>query len=103
MLVPSAGTQPEGGDRALPQALVLRPDDPTLIQWSAELALVRGEFDDAEQGAQRSYNLGPKLGEICVLNWLTIKEARSARSDAQGATSAAAQLPACQVQGPVRM
>jgi len=85
------------------QALALRPDDPTLIQWSAELALVRGEYLEAEQGAQRSYELGPKLGEICVRNWLTIKEARSARSDAQGATSAAAQLPACQVQGPVRM
>lgn len=85
------------------QALALRPEDPTLIQWAAELALVRGQFDEAERGAQRSYDVGPKLGEICVRNWLTIKEARSARSDAQGATSAASQLPACQVQGPVRM
>jgi len=85
------------------QAMSLRPEDPTLIQWAAELALVRGRHDEAERGAQRSYDLGPKLGEICVRNWLTIKEARAARSDAQGATSAAAQLPACQVQAPVRM
>lgn len=95
--------QYESAAAAIAQALALRPEDPTLIQWAAELALVRGQYVEAERDAQRSYELGPRLGEICVRNWLTIKEARGARNDAQGAGSAAAQLPACQVQAPVRM
>lgn len=88
---------------AVRRALALRPEDPALWQWLAELSLQRGDYKDAELHAQKSYDLGPRLGEICVRNWLTIQITRAVRGDAAGASSAQAQVPSCQVAGPIRM
>lgn len=93
----------EAAVATLDRALALRPDDPTLLQWRAELALMAAAWQDAERIAQRSYELGPQLGEICVRNWLTIEAARIERGDREGATSAAAQVANCQVKPPIRM
>ena len=93
----------DGAAKALERALAIRPNDPLLLQWLAELALQKGAFKDAEQYAQKSYDLGPRLGEICVRNWLTIHITRTERGDANGANSAKAQVPACQIAERVRM
>ncbi|HET9485465.1 MAG TPA: tetratricopeptide repeat protein [Xanthomonadales bacterium] len=103
-----ARTHEQRGDAAeaaatVDRALKLHPNDPALLQWRAELALSETAWQDAERIAQRSYELGPQLGEICVRNWLTIKAARTERGDPQGAASAAAQVANCQVKPPVRM
>ncbi|HET9482885.1 MAG TPA: tetratricopeptide repeat protein [Xanthomonadales bacterium] len=92
-----------GAASALKRALTLRPDDPLLLQWLAELSLQQGAFQVAEQYAQKSYDLGPRLGEICVRNWLTIQITRTERGDATGASSAKAQVPTCQIAEKVRM
>ena len=87
----------------LDRALALQPEDPALLQWRAELALAAAAWHDAERIAQRSYDVGPKLGEICARNWLTIEAARTERGDRAGASSAAAQVATCQVKPPIRM
>jgi Flp pilus assembly protein TadD len=104
----AARTQESSGDvesatKTIEQALALHPQDPALLQWRAELALAVTAWKDAERIAQRSYDLGPRLGEICVRNWLTIEAARTERGDKPGAASAAAQVANCQVKPVLRM
>lgn len=89
--------------QALEQALALRPDDPELWQWTAELALAAREWEEAERRAQRSFDLGPRLGALCVRNWLTVHAARLERREPINAESAKAQLPNCTVKPVLRM
>lgn len=87
----------------LEHAIQLEPSDPTLWQSLAELSLQREDWSEAEQQAQKAYDLGPKLGALCVRNWLTVRAARLERGAVADAESAKAQVPACQVAPPVRM
>lgn len=87
----------------LEHAIQLEPSDPTLWQSLAELSLQREAWTEAEQQAQKAYDLGPKLGALCVRNWLTVRAARLERGAVADAESAKAQVPACQVAPPVRM
>lgn len=89
--------------RALERALKLRPQDPTLWQALAEISLQRGEWAKAEQHAQHAYDLGPKLGELCIRNWLTVHASRAERGLAADADSAKQQVPNCEIAAPVRM
>lgn len=84
-------------------ALLLEPQDPTLWQTLAELSLQRQAWNEAEQQAQKAYELGPRLGAICVRNWLTVRAARLERGALVDAESAKAQVPSCQVASPIRM
>lgn len=92
-----------GAARAIAQALRLTPDDPDLLQWQAELALVGKDWHSAESLAMRSYDKGPKLGGLCRRNWSTLRYAREARGDAVGAGVAQQQSGRCAVTPPVRM
>lgn len=90
-------------DAALDRALAINTGDPDLLQWKAELALLRRAWDEAEQLANTSYERGPKLGGLCRRNWATIEQARIARGAAAAAADAGAQIPRCTVAPPVRM
>ena len=85
------------------RAIAIRPEDPGLYQWQAELALQQSKYAEAEALASKSYEMGPKLGEICARNWLTIHAARVEMKQAENAASANAQVAGCQVAAPVRM
>ena len=85
------------------QALGVRAEDPALWQWSAELALQRTSWNEAEERATRAYELGPKLGALCARAWLTIAASRHERKDAPNAAAAEAEVGKCQVAAPVRM
>jgi tetratricopeptide (TPR) repeat protein len=87
----------------LEHAIRLEPQDPTLWQSLAELSLQRQAWLEAEQHATRAYELGPKLGALCVRNWLTVRAARLERGALADAESAKAQVPSCQVAAPIRM
>lgn len=87
----------------LDQALALVPRDPDLLQWQAELALLRRVWSQAEGLANQSYENGPKLGGLCRRNWLTIHHARRLAGNADGAAVARRQVDACTVAPPVRM
>lgn len=85
------------------RALSLSPDDPDLLQWRAELALVRRDFATASEAAKRAFDTGPKVGGLCRRHWTTLQVAAEARGDATSATAARAQAAACKVAPPVRM
>jgi Flp pilus assembly protein TadD len=92
-----------GATQAIAQALALLPNDPELLQSAAELALYRKDWAQAEANANRSYQLGPKLGSLCRRNWTTMRFTRTARGDSAGAAEAASKVAACTVEPPVRM
>ena len=91
-----------GAQRAISQALQLSPEDPDLLQWWAEMALVAHDFDGAGQYAQKSWERGPKLGGICRRNWTTLRFSAEARGDAAAAAQAQRQSDGCAVAPPTR-
>lgn len=90
-------------DAALVQALALVPDDPELLQWRAELALLRRAWDEAVGHANASYLRGPRLGGLCRRNWTTIELVRERQQHAEAAEAARRQRESCTVAPPVRM
>ena len=98
-----ADGKPKKADRELLKALEITPDDPDLLQWRAELAVLRQARDEAESLAKRSIELGPKSGPLCRRNWTLLKLLREARGEAENAASAAAMLERCTIAPPVRM
>ena len=93
----------EQADATLGAALAITPEDPALWQWRAEIALAERRFDDAVAHAQKSAAIGPKLGDLCVRNWLTVAAARHEANDAAGEADARAKARACPVPAPIRM
>ncbi len=93
----------KAADAHLQQALSIREDDPDLWQWRAEIALQRRQWRGAATYAQRSLELGPGIGTLCVRNWLTLAAARTELKDAVSAMSAHAQVKSCEVPELIRM
>lgn len=89
-------------DQALQNALRIASDDPDLLQWRAELFLLRRDWAQAEQLALRSYEKGPKLGGLCRRNWSTAQYAREARGDVAGMGQAQQRVASCAVTPPPR-
>lgn len=87
----------------LEQATQILDDDPSLWQWRAEIALEHRRWRNAANFAQRSLDLGPRIGTLCVRNWLTLKAARTELGDAISAASAEAQVKSCEVPAILRM
>ena len=98
-----AAGRPKKADAELLKALAITPDDPDLLQWRAEVAVLRGARDEADQLAVQSKTIGPKSGPLCRRNWTLIKLLREARGEAENAASAAAMLKRCTIAPPVRM
>ncbi|MGL6289940.1 MAG: tetratricopeptide repeat protein [Silanimonas sp.] len=98
-----AANRPQRADRELVKALAITPDDPDLLQWRAELAVLREARDEAEALAKQSIALGPKSGPLCRRNWTLVKLLREARGETENAASAAAMLERCTIAPPVRM
>jgi len=90
-------------ERALEKALAITPDDPDLLQWRAEVSVLRGARDEAEALARRSIELGPQSGPLCRRNWTLVKLLRAARGEAENVASAQAMLARCTIAPPVRM
>ena len=91
-----------GAARLLAQAALLTPEDPDLLQWQAEMALVAHDWTRAETLATHSWDRGPKLGGLCRRNWTTRRLAGEARGDAVLAAQAQQQVAACKVAPPNR-
>ena len=84
------------------KALTIAPNAPDLLQLQAELAIETGDWTQATTLAQKSYDLGPKVGGLCARNLETLARARAATGDESGATAARQQLPSCKVPAPNR-
>jgi len=79
----------------LERALRIQPQDPQLLQHMAELKLQIEDYQQALNFAFRSYDTGPRVGEICSRNWRTISVAREHLRDASGANEAQARATQC--------
>jgi hypothetical protein len=88
--------------RALAEAIQLSPTDPELLQWHAEMSLVKHDWVGAEGYATQSWERGPKLGGLCRRNWTTIRLAAESRGDAAAASQAQQRTAACAVAPPNR-
>lgn len=82
-----AGEYPVAAAR-LDQAMKLSPDSPDLLQDRAEIAIRMKQYADAQTLAQKSWELGPKLGPLCARNQQTVVETRLQAGDAAGAAAA---------------
>jgi len=88
---------------ATASALKLAPDAPDILQYQAEVEVLRGNYKEAEAIAIKSFTLGPKVGSLCARNWQTVVEARLAMNDAPTVAQAKQRLKECRVAPPVRM
>ncbi len=79
----------------LERALRIQPQDPQLLQHMAELKLQKEDYQQALNFAVRSYDSGPRVGEICSRNWRTISVAREHLRDANGANEAETRATQC--------
>jgi tetratricopeptide (TPR) repeat protein len=87
----------------LERALRIQPRDPELLQHMAEIRLERGEWEQAESFAARSFDVGPRVGEICQRNWRTMALARERLQRYDEAADARERLQGCQVEPPTRL
>ncbi len=88
---------------ATASALKLAPNAPDILQYQAEIEVLRSHWKEAEDLALKSFTLGPKVGSLCARNWQTVVEARTAMNDATTVAQAKQRLKECRVAPPVRM
>lgn len=79
----------------LERAMRIQPRDPELMQHMAELQIQKRDYEQALNFATRSYDIGPRVGEICARNWRTISVAREYLDDARGAREAEQRVGQC--------
>lgn len=79
----------------LERALRIQPRDPEILQHMAEVQLWKKDYDQALTFAVRSYDIGPRVGEICSRNWRTISVARGHLGDNNGSRQAEQRASAC--------
>ena len=79
----------------LERALRIDPRDPQLLQHMAEVQLQMQDYQQALNFAVRSYDTGPRVGEICSRNWRTISVARDHLDDSRGANEAEKRATQC--------
>ncbi len=106
-LLADAGTAESTGDydRAavlLERALRIQPRDPEILQNMAEVQLQSGDYQQALNFAVRSYDSGPRVGEICNRNWRTIGVARRELGDEAGSAEAIRRAASCMSTPPER-
>ncbi len=77
------------------RALRIEPRDPQVLQHMAEIKLQEKDYQQALNFAVRSYDIGPRVGEICSRNWRTISVAKEYLQDASGARDAEKRAGQC--------
>lgn len=86
----------------LERALRIQPRDPELLQQMAEVQVSKRDYEQALNFAVRSYDAGPRVGELCARNWRTIGLAREQLGDSGGSREAAARAGECVSKPPER-
>ena len=79
----------------LERALRIEPRDPQILQHMAEIKLQKEDYQQALNFAVKSYEIGPRVGEICSRNWRTISVAREHLNDRNGASDAELRASRC--------
>ncbi len=99
-LLADAGNAESTGDYnqaavLLERALRIQPRDPEILQQMAEVQLQKQDYEQALNFAVRSYDIGPRVGEICNRNWRTISVAREHLGDRNGSVEAEQRASTC--------
>ena len=99
-LLADAGAAESSGDYGqaatlLERALRIQPRDPEILQSLAEVQLQLQDYEQALNFATRSYDIGPRVGEICSRNWRTIGVSREHLGDNPGSVQAEQKATAC--------
>lgn len=84
----------------LERALRIQPRNPEVLQRMAEVQLQAGDFRQALAFAERSYDVGPRVGELCSRNWRTISVSRERLGDRGGSRDAEKRAGNCMVTKP---
>ena len=92
--------QYEQASMLLERALRIQPHNPEVLQTMAEVQLQMRDWEQALNFAARSYDLGPRVGEICARNWRTIGVSREYLGDQRGSVEAAQRVKTCMVTKP---
>lgn len=87
---------------AVAKALKIAPNAPDILQYQAELQVEMRDWKQAAASAQRSYDVGPKVGALCARNLQTLVETRNLLGDPTDANLARQQLSSCKVPAPAR-
>ena len=99
-LIADAGAAERNGDYGqaasyLERALRIQPRDPEILQSMAEVQLQMRDYEQALNFSSRSYEIGPRVGEICSRNWRTISVSREHLGDHSGAVEAEKRATDC--------
>lgn len=99
-LLADAGGAEQTGDYGqaatyLERALRIQPRDPEILQSMAEVQLQMQDYEQALNFASRSYDIGPRVGEICSRNWRTISVSREHLGDHPGSLEAEKKATVC--------
>jgi len=99
-LLADAGNAEQAGDYGqaatyLERALRIQPRDPEILQSMAEVQLQMQDYEQALNFASRSYDIGPRVGEICSRNWRTIGVSREHLGDHPGSVEAEKKATVC--------
>ena len=97
-----AQQQPAQALALVRKALAIAPNSPDILQYEAELLIETGDWRQGAASAQKSWELGPKIGSLCARNLQTLVEARSSLGDTAGAEAARQQAAGCRVPAPSR-
>lgn len=92
--------QYEQASMLLERALRIQPRNPEVLQNMAEINLQMKDYEQALHFAVRSYDLGPRVGEICSRNWRTISVSREYLGDYGGSREAERRARSCMVTKP---
>lgn len=87
---------------AVEKALKIAPNAPDILQYEAELKIQVHDWKQAGALAQKSWELGPKVGALCARNMQTLVHVRESQGDTAGAAQARTQLSGCKVPAPAR-
>jgi tetratricopeptide (TPR) repeat protein len=79
----------------LERALRIQPQNPEVLQHMAEIQLQKKDYQQALTFATRSYDIGPRVGEICSRNWRTISVARDYMGNRPGSAEAEEKARSC--------
>ena len=79
----------------LERALRIQPRNPEVLQQMAEIQLAKKDYEQALTFATRSYDIGPRVGEICSRNWRTISVAREYQGNIEASVEAESKATAC--------
>ena len=85
---------------AIERALLIQPRDPELLQRMAEIQLQKKDYQQALNFASRSYDAGPRVGELCNRNWRTMSVAQESLGDTRSAAMAESRAQDCNNQRP---